>query len=117
VVHTALLLAVRARTLQVNAMPYADAVLQESMRVHQPAGVLFFQCNKDTVISDVTVPAGVDVLLCFSPTASPSYKEQCSHADKFWPEVCVLLKYIMLYCYKIALSETLRSCRLPVSYS
>jgi Cytochrome P450 len=70
-------------------MPYADAVLQESMRMHQPAGVLLFQCNKDTVVGDVTVPAGVDVLCCFSPTASASYKEQCSHADKFWPEVRV----------------------------
>jgi cytochrome P450 len=68
-------------------MPYAEAVLQESMRVHQPAGVLFLQCNKDTVVGDVTVPAGCDVLCCFTgATVSSSYRE-CSHADKFWPEV------------------------------
>jgi cytochrome P450 len=70
---------------QIEAMPYADAVISESMRLHIPAAILGFDARKDVVVGGVTVPKDTRVLLSQSKTAVSD--GHFTNAKQFWPEV------------------------------
>jgi cytochrome P450 len=71
--------------LQVEAMPYTDAVISESMRLHLTAALLGSSAHKDVVVGGVTVPKGTTVFSCQSRTAIN--EQYFSYATRFWPEV------------------------------
>jgi cytochrome P450 len=66
-------------------MPYADAVISESMRLHLTLAVLASTALKDVVVGGITVPKGTDVFICQSKTAVSD--DYFTNAKKFWPEV------------------------------
>eukprot|EP00953_Heterococcus_sp_UTEX-ZZ885_P002308 1765-Heterococcus_DN1.PRE.2 len=66
-------------------MPYADAVISESMRLHLPAAILGFEACKDVVVGGVTVPNGTRVMISQSKTAVSD--DHFTNAKQFWPEV------------------------------
>jgi cytochrome P450 len=80
-----LLLLLLLLVLQVEAMPYTDAVISESMRVHLTAALLGSSAHKDVVVGGVTVPKGTTVFACQSMTAVN--EQYFSDAARFWPEV------------------------------
>eukprot|EP00953_Heterococcus_sp_UTEX-ZZ885_P002313 1766-Heterococcus_DN1.PRE.3 len=65
-------------------MPYADAVISESMRLHLPAAILGFEARKDIVVGGVTVPNGTRVMISQSKTAVSD--DHFTNAKQFWPE-------------------------------
>jgi cytochrome P450 len=73
-------------------MPYTDAVISESMRLHLTAGLLGLAARKDVAVGGVTVPKGTMVMLSQSKTAVS--EQYFSDAKRFWPEV---LKHILLH--------------------
>jgi cytochrome P450 len=66
-------------------MPYTDAVISDSMRLHLPASFPGFTARKDTVVGGVTVPKGYKVFVSQSKTAVSD--DHFTNAKQFWPEV------------------------------
>eukprot|EP00953_Heterococcus_sp_UTEX-ZZ885_P025713 13954-Heterococcus_DN1.PRE.2 len=71
--------------LQLEAMPYFDAVVSESMRVHLVASPLQFVAIKDAVVGGITIAEGTGVYVCQGKTAASD--EHFTNAKQFWPEV------------------------------
>jgi cytochrome P450 len=80
-------------------MPYVDAVISESMRVHLTTSVMASTALKDVAVGGITVPKGTDVFVCQGKTAiSDKY---FTNAKQFWPEVIIV--YIHTYSHSAAL--------------
>jgi Cytochrome P450 len=82
-------------------MPYADAVISESMRLHLPASILGLTARKDVEVGRVTVPKGTNMFVSQSKTAVSD--DHFTNAQQFWPEVSFY--YSMQYVYMSALSR------------
>jgi cytochrome P450 len=82
-------------------MPYADAVISESMRLHLPAPILGLTARKDVVVGGVTVPYGTNVFISQSKTAVSD--DHFTNATQFWPEVsyCLLLKHACVIIHAV----------------
>jgi cytochrome P450 len=70
---------------RIEGMPYADAVISESLRLHLPAAILGFDARKDVVVGGVTVSEGTGVVISQSKTAVSD--GHFTNAKQFWPEV------------------------------
>eukprot|EP00953_Heterococcus_sp_UTEX-ZZ885_P002310 1765-Heterococcus_DN1.PRE.4 len=68
----------------IEKMPYADAVISESLRLHLPAPILGLTARKDVVVGGVTVPKGTSVFISQSKTAVSD--DHFTNAKQFWPE-------------------------------
>jgi cytochrome P450 len=66
-------------------MPYTDAVISESMRLHMPASMLGFTARKDVVVGGVTVLKGTNLFVSQGKTAVS--EDHFTNAKQFWPEV------------------------------
>jgi cytochrome P450 len=78
-------------------MPFADAVISESMRLHSPTPFLGFTARKDVVVVGVTVLKGTNVFISQSKTAVSD--DHFTNAKQFWPEVSSCLT-----AYRVAYS-------------
>jgi cytochrome P450/nitrite reductase/ring-hydroxylating ferredoxin subunit len=67
-----------------NALAYAGAVAQESMRLRPVAPVIIFEAIVDTVIGDVSVPAGNAIVALLRPPVLEA--ERFHQPDAFLPE-------------------------------
>jgi cytochrome P450/nitrite reductase/ring-hydroxylating ferredoxin subunit len=67
-----------------NALAYAGAVAQESMRLRPVAPVIIFEAITDTVIGDVSVPAGNAIVALLRPPVLEA--ERFHQPDAFLPE-------------------------------
>jgi enediyne biosynthesis protein E7 len=65
-------------------LPYAKAVLQESMRLFPPVWMLPRRAKEDGEVAGVPVPAGADVLLC--PYALHRHPQFWEDPEEFRPE-------------------------------
>jgi Cytochrome P450 len=86
---------------QIESMPFADAVISESMRLHSPTPFLGFTARKDVVVGGVTVLKGTNVFVSQSKTAVSD--NHFTNAKQFWPEVSSCLT---AHCVAYSLRNT-----------
>jgi cytochrome P450 len=85
-------------------MPYADAVISESMRLHLSAPILGLTARKDVVVGGVTVPKDTNVFISQSKTAASD--EHFTNAKQFWPEVTCSFVASACLCWHVRSTVT-----------
>lgn len=66
-----------------NALTYAGAITQETMRLRPVAPLLFLEPTRDVVLDDIAVPRGTTIILLTRP---PAVSTDVADATRFWPE-------------------------------